>query len=47
MKMPSVAELLVEQVKENERRKILELVRDCKSVEDAVDKIQGMISNKN
>lgn len=43
--MPSVAELLVEEAKENERRKILEVIRECKTVEEAVGKIKSMISN--
>lgn len=45
MKMPSVAELLVEQAKENERRRILDIIRECETIEEAVAKIKEMISN--
>lgn len=45
MKMPSVAELLVEQVKENERRRILDIIKECKTIDEAVAKIKEMISN--
>lgn len=43
--MPSVAELLVKEVKENEQRRILEIIRACKNVEEVIDKIQKMIIN--
>jgi hypothetical protein len=36
-------ELLVEKAEENQTRKILELVRECTSVEEALDKIKALL----
>lgn len=42
MKMPSQTEALIQITQENERRKILEIVKECKSLDEAVNKIQSM-----
>lgn len=43
--MPSVAELLIQEAKENERRRILDIIRERETIEDAVAKIMAMLSN--
>lgn len=42
MGMPNQTEALIQITQENERRKILEILRDCKSIDEAIEKIKEM-----
>ena len=39
----NVGELLKEVAEENQTRKILEILRDCKTLEDAIEKVKGQV----
>ena len=42
MKMPSQTEALIQMTQENERRKIVEILQECKTIEEAVKRVKEM-----
>ncbi len=43
--MPNQTEILVQEAKENQTRKILAEVKECKDLDEAIAKIASMIKN--
>ncbi|MCD8218922.1 MAG: helix-turn-helix domain-containing protein [Ruminococcus sp.] len=41
----NTSELLAKMTEENQTRKILEIIRECQTIEEAVEKIQAIIKN--
>lgn len=41
----NVGELLVEKVEENQTRKILAILNECKDLEEAKEKIKSLLNN--
>ncbi len=39
----NTSELLVEEAKENRTREILDLIKDCKDLEEAIEKIRALL----
>lgn len=40
----NVGELLKEVAEENQTRKILEILRDCETLEDAIEKVKALLN---